>query len=112
MKTAETLNDKLFAKADFELSEKLEALFKPISDFAYNGLHSGKMDHAQPDALSGDGYFKVLSEVWPPHIVKEAKKALFEGMKRNYREEYVANFIAKVNALGEQIESLQQEIQQ
>lgn len=112
MKTAETLNEKLFAKADSELREKLHALFKPIEVFAYNGLHSGKMDHAQPGSLSGGGYFTVLRDLWPPHMVEQAQKALFEGMRRNYRDEYVANFIAKVNSLGEQIESLQQEIQQ
>ncbi len=111
MKTVDTLNDKLIARADSELSEKLEALFKPIEVFACNGLHSGKMDHAQPDKLSGGGYFTVLREVWPSHMVKQAQKALFEGMKRNYRNEYVANFIAKVDSLSEQIESLQQEIQ-
>lgn len=113
MKTAETLNEKLFAKADFELSEKLEALFKPIADFAWNDSDArGKMKNAPKDLLTLNGYGNFTSDPWPPSVVCAGQKALFEGMKEAYRDQYVANFIAKVDSLGEQIESLQQEIQQ
>ena len=112
MKTAESLNNRLQTKAEAELLEKLNSLFKPITEFAYDGLHSGRMDHAAAGKLSGGGYFVVQGDVWPPHMLSQAKAALFEGMKRDYADRYVYNFIAKVESLGSQIEALQQEIQQ
>ena len=112
MKTSETLNSILKKKAEDDLLEKLNSLFKPLTDFAYDGLHSGRMDHAAKDKLSGGGYFVVQNDVWPPHMLSQAKSALFEGMKRDYAERHIHNFISKVDLLGEQIEALQQEIQQ
>jgi hypothetical protein len=112
MKTSESLNDILKGKAEAELLQKLKLFFEPIEKFAYTGLHSGRMDHAPKDKLSGGGYFVVQNDVWPPHMLSQAKSALFEGMKRDYAERYIHNFISKVDSLGEQIEALQQEIQQ
>jgi hypothetical protein len=112
MKTSETLNDILKQKAEAELLGKLNSLFNPLTDFAYDGLHSGRMDHAPKDKLSGGGYFVVQNDVWPPHMLAQAKAALFEGMKRDYADRHIHNFITKVESLGNQIEALQQEIQQ
>jgi len=112
MKTAQSLNDMLVEKADAELNQKLNDFFKPIEDFAYPGMHTGRMDHAPQNSLLGGGYFNITRDVWPPHMLIEARKAIFEGVKRSYREKYIADFIGKVDSLQSQIESIQQEIQQ
>lgn len=112
MKTSESLNDILKGKAEEELLQKLKLFFEPIEKFAYTGLHSGAMDHAPKESVSGGSYFTVVKDVWPPHLVQETKDALFEGMKRDHTNKYISNFISKVDSLGEQIEALQQEIQQ
>lgn len=102
MKTPETLNSILESKADRELEENLRRLFGEIELFAYAGLHSGKMDHVNPEKVSFNGYASsAKTEIWPPSIVSAAKQALFEGLKRSNRERFIREFIEKVSEVNQ-----------
>lgn len=111
MKDAQTLNDILNAKSDAELNNILDGLFKALEDFAYKGLHSGKMDHAPADAVRFNGYASAAKdEIWPPSIVAAARMALFAGLQRSHREGFVLEFLNKVESLNKEIEDINSKI--
>lgn len=105
-KHVETLTENLNRAADCELAVKLDGLFGAIEKFAYDGIHSGKMDHVQADSVSLGGYGKFDRDVWPPQMVSTAKAILAEGMRRNYRNEFIARFVAKVESVESQLEEV------
>ena len=105
-KQQDTLNKALIRAADAELNDKLNTLFGEVEKNTFVGLHSEAMDYVPPESLSFGGYAKADKNVWPPAILAAAKQALFEGMKRNHRNNYIASFIKKVESTEAQLEEI------
>lgn len=94
MSTAESITSKIHEKASADLEAELEAAFKPAYEKA-----------------SGEAYYakvKLGVETYEARqLVRMAKKAVFETLIERRQTKAVADFVAKVDSLQDQIDEIQ-----
>lgn len=105
---ASTITERLHAKADTDLKTKLEASVAWVWDTTGHSCHQPELE-AFPEiskVFTNDGKAAPAKMPWIGRVLELFKTVAFAYLRDKWRNQYVADFMGKVEAMASEMENL------
>ena len=103
-----TITDRLHAKADTDLKSKLESSVAWVWDSTGHSTAEPNLEEF-PDVsnnFTNDGLQKPTKMPWIGRVLSLFKSVAFAYLRDKWRNQYVADFMGKVEAMASEMENL------
>ena len=106
---ASTITERLYAKADADLKYKLNESVKWVWEQTGHSTESHPTLEDFPDVVSNytnDGQAKPNKMPWIGRVIELFKSVSFAYLRDKWRNQYVSDFMGKIEAVASEMENL------